>query len=112
MKCTPFGKCGATASTTACLTDPILALNLKDAGITSIIWATGYAVDYSWLKLDALDAKGRPVHERGVSKVPGLFFVGLPWLSRRASSFIWGCWHDADYLAGHIAEQEAFRRTL
>lgn len=89
------------------MTDPILALDLKEAGITSIVWATGYAVDYGWLKLDALDEKGRPVHERGVSKVPGLFFVGLPWLSRRASSFIWGCWHDADYLAGYIAEHRS-----
>jgi len=96
----------------ACLTDPVLALNLKEAGITSIIWATGYAVDYGWLKLDALDEKGRPVHKRGVSKVPGLFFVGLPWLSRRASSFIWGCWHDADYLAGYIAEHRSAEKTV
>ncbi|MCB1444781.1 MAG: NAD(P)-binding domain-containing protein [Rhizobiaceae bacterium] len=88
----------------ACLADPVLAVNLTEAGITTIIWATGYTVDYGWLKLDVLDEKGRPVHERGVSKVPGFFFVGLPWLSRRASSFIWGCWHDADYLAGYIAE--------
>jgi putative flavoprotein involved in K+ transport len=95
----------------ASITDPILTLDLKEAGITSIIWATGYAVDYGWLKLDALDEKGRPVHERGVSKVPGLFFVGLPWLSRRASSFIWGCWHDADYLAGYIAEHRSEQRT-
>jgi putative flavoprotein involved in K+ transport len=87
-----------------CVTHPILALDLKAAGITTIIWATGYAQDFGWAKLDAFDEKGRPVHERGVSKVPGLYFVGLPWLSRRASSFIWGCWHDADYLAGYIAE--------
>ncbi|OCP14924.1 flavin-containing monooxygenase [Ensifer sp. LC163] len=90
-----------------CMTDPILSLNLKGAGITSIIWATGYTVDYSWARLDAFDEKGRPVHERGVSRVPGLFFVGLPWLSRRASSFIWGVWHDADYLAGYIAENRS-----
>ena len=88
-----------------CVTDPILSLDLKKAGITSIIWATGYAQDFSWLKADALDEKGRPVHERGVSKVPGLYFLGLPWLSRRASSFIWGVWHDADYVAGKIAER-------
>ena len=88
----------------ACVTDPVLALDLKQAGITAIIWATGYATDFGWAKLDAFDEKGRPVHERGVSNVPGLYFVGLPWLSRRASSFIWGCWHDADYLAGYIAE--------
>jgi putative flavoprotein involved in K+ transport len=88
-----------------CVSDPILRLNLKEAGITAIIWATGYAVDYGFMKIDAFDEKGRPIHERGVSKVPGLFFLGLPWLSRRASSFIWGVWHDADYLAGYIAEK-------
>jgi putative flavoprotein involved in K+ transport len=86
-----------------CVTNPTLSLDLKAAGITAIIWATGYSQDFSWIKLDTFDEKGRPVHERGVSNVPGLYFIGLPWLSRRASSFIWGCWHDADYLAGHIA---------
>jgi len=86
-----------------CVTDPILQLNLDDAGITSIIWATGYGYDFGWLKVDTFDESGRPVHERGVSEVPGLYFLGLPWLSRRASSFIWGVWHDAEYLATHIA---------
>lgn len=87
----------------ACVRDPILALDLKEAGIASIIWATGYALDFGWMKLDAFDERGRPVHQRGVANVPGLYFLGLPWLSRRASPFIWGVWHDADYLAGHIA---------
>ena len=89
----------------ACVTDPLLTLDLREASVTTILWATGYAVDYGWMKIDAFDEKGRPVHERGVSKVPGLYFLGLPWLSRRASSFIWGVWHDADHLAGHIARQ-------
>jgi putative flavoprotein involved in K+ transport len=86
-----------------CLHDPILQLDLKAAGITSIVWATGYALDFGWLKVDAFDEKGRPVHQRGVARVPGLYFLGLPWLSRRASAFIWGVWTDAEYLAGHIA---------
>jgi putative flavoprotein involved in K+ transport len=86
-----------------CVTHPILQLNLAAAGITSVIWATGYALDFQWLKLDAFDDEGRPAHQRGVSKVPGLYFLGLSWLSRRASAFIWGVWHDAEYLAGHIA---------
>ncbi len=86
-----------------CVTDPILKLNLAEAGITAIVWATGFAVDFGWLKADTFDARGIPLHERGVSKVPGLYFLGLPWLSRRASPFIWGVWHDAEYLAGHIA---------
>jgi putative flavoprotein involved in K+ transport len=92
----------------ACVTDPILELDLKAAGITSIIWATGYATDYSWLHLDAFDAASKPLHSRGVSTVPGLYFVGLPWLSRRGSSFIWGVWHDARFIADQIAIQRNY----
>jgi putative flavoprotein involved in K+ transport len=91
----------------ACLTDPVLQLNLAGAGVTSIVWATGYAQDFGWLKIDAFDAKRRPIHERGVSKTPGLYFLGLPWLSRRSSAFIWGVWRDADYLADHIAARNS-----
>jgi putative flavoprotein involved in K+ transport len=86
-----------------CVTTPLLQLNLAAAGIRTIIWATGYALDFEWLKVAAFDEKGRPVHQCGVSAVPGLYFLGLAWLSRRASPFIWGVWHDAEYLAGHIA---------
>lgn len=86
-----------------CVTDPLLQLNLAEAGVSSIIWATGYALDFGWVKLDAFDEAGNPSHQRGVSSVPGFYFLGLAWLSRRASPFIWGVWHDADYLAGHIA---------
>lgn len=88
----------------ACVTNPILSLDLAQAGITSIIWATGYALDYGWLQVPgALDAAGRPVHDKGIGAVPGLYFLGLPWLTRRASPFIWGVWHDAAHLAAHIA---------
>jgi putative flavoprotein involved in K+ transport len=93
----------ALAPLPACVTEPILALNVRDAGISSIIWATGYALDFSWIKLDAFDDQGRPRHARGVSVVPGLYFLGLSWLSRRASAFIWGVWHDAATIAEHIA---------
>ena len=86
-----------------CVTDPLRELHLVHAGVTSIIWATGFAVDFSWVHADTFDATGRPRHERGVSPVPGLYFLGLPWLSRRASPFIWGVWHDAAFVAGHIA---------
>ena len=91
----------------ACATDPLLALNLKEAGVTSIIWATGYELDFSWIKLDVFNDKGQPLHERGVSVLPGLYFLGLAWLSCRASAFIWGVWHDAAYLAEHIAARRA-----
>lgn len=87
----------------ACATNPVLALDLAASGITSIVWATGYGLDFGWVKMDVFDEKGRPIHQRGVSAIPGLYFLGLAWLSRRASPFIWGVWHDADYLASQIA---------
>ena len=91
-----------------CVTNPILELDLAKEGITSIIWATGYALDYGWLKVDAFDETGKPKHQRGVSPEPGIYFLGLPWLSRRGSSFIWGVWHDAKYLADQIGIQRNY----
>ena len=91
-----------------CVTDPVLELGLARAGVTSIVWATGYAVDFSWLRVNAFDEHGKPKHQRGVSSEPGVYFLGLPWLSRRGSSFIWGVWHDARYLADHIQMQRGY----
>jgi putative flavoprotein involved in K+ transport len=92
----------------ACLTHPILEMDLAEAGVNAIVWATGFALDYSWLQVDAFDEKGRPKHQRGVSAEPGIYFLGLPWLSRRGSSFIWGVWRDAKYLADQIAIQRGY----
>lgn len=90
------------------MTTPRLSLDLADTGVTSIVWATGFATDYSWLDVDVFDENGRPSHRRGVSSEPGIYFLGLPWLSRRGSSFIWGVWHDADYVVGHIVTQRGY----
>ena len=91
-----------------CLTNPIRGLDLAKSGITSVIWATGFASDYSWLQVDAFDDKGKPKHQRGVSSEPGIYFLGLPWQSRRGSSFIWGVWHDAKHIADRIATQRKY----
>lgn len=91
-----------------CVTHPILSLDLARAGITSIVWATGYALDFGWLRVDAFGPDGKPSHSRGVSAEPGVYFIGLPWLSRRGSSFIWGVWHDAKFVADHIAIQRSY----
>ncbi|WP_422421676.1 flavin-containing monooxygenase [Pseudomonas sp. GZD-222] len=91
-----------------CLSNPVLELDLAKAGITTIIWATGYSVDYDWLQVDAFKADGKPQHQRGVSSEPGIYFVGLPWLARRGSAFIWGVWHDARHIAEHIIKQRAY----
>jgi len=87
----------------ACVTAPILALDLRAEGITTVIWATGFKLDFSWIALDIFREDGRPRHKDGVTEVPGLYFVGLPWLSCRGSAFIWGAWKDAQRLAGIIA---------
>ena len=92
----------------ASLTDPTLTLDLAAAGITTILWATGYSFDFGWLQLDAFDAAGRPRHQRGVSVEPGLYFLGLPWQARRGSAFIWGVWHDAKNVADHIAKLRVY----
>ncbi|WP_087724383.1 flavin-containing monooxygenase [Pandoraea sp. PE-S2T-3] len=92
----------------ACLTNPLRDLDLAQANVTSIIWATGYAVDFRWLQVDAFGENGKPKHQRGVSQEPGVYFLGLPWLSRRGSSFIWGVWHDARHIADHIATQRKY----
>ena len=99
---------GLTKSFDECMTHPVLELDLAKAGVTSIIWATGYAVDFSWLKVNAFDEEGKPKHQRGVSKEPGVYFLGLPWLSRRGSAFIWGVWHDARHIADHIVTQRKY----
>ena len=91
-----------------CLTHPLRELDLGAAGVTSIVWATGYVSDYGWLQVDAFDENGRPKHSRGVSTEPGVYFLGLPWQSRRGSSFIWGVWHDSKYLADQIAIQRGY----
>jgi len=91
-----------------CVTDPLRELNLKDAGVTTVIWATGFTNDFGWLQVDAFDDQGRPRHQRGVSAERGVYFLGLPWLSQRGSSFIWGVWHDAKHIADHIEIQRGY----
>jgi putative flavoprotein involved in K+ transport len=85
-----------------CVTTPITSLDLAAAGITSIIWSTGFALDFGWVHADTFDSAGTPIHQRGVSNVPGLYFLGLSFLSRRASAFIFGAAQDAAYLADQI----------
>ncbi len=92
-----------------CVREPLMELDLKATGVNSIIWATGYRLDFSWLPANALDEKGQPKHQRGVSAEPGIYFLGMPWLTRRGSSFIWGVWHDAKFVADHIATRRKYR---
>lgn len=78
-------------------------VDLRSAGIGSVIWATGFKADFSWIRLPVFDDDGRPVHERGVSPISGLYFLGFPWLHSRKSGLIAGIEEDA----GHVAESIA-----
>ena len=84
---------------------PLRRLNLLDAKISTVIWSTGFTGDFSWLHLPVLDPGGKPMHRRGVSPVPGLYFLGFPWLNSRKSGIIYGVGEDAHYIADAIAEQ-------
>lgn len=82
---------------------PPLGLDLADRKIKTIIWATGFRPDYSWLDVPVLDAKGRVRHDGGVAESPGLYLMGLPFLRRRKSSLIDGAAPDAQDLSAHLA---------
>lgn len=85
----------------------VLALDAELAGITTIIWAIGFRPDYRWIELPAFDGRGHPKYERGVSPVPGLYFLGLPWLNTWGSGRFLGIADDARYLAEVIAGRES-----
>ncbi|WP_125611691.1 flavin-containing monooxygenase [Specibacter cremeus] len=78
-------------------------LDLEAAGVTSIIWATGFRLDFGWLDVPVLDAWGYPRHDRGVVEHPGLYAVGLPWLSTQASALLSGVGRDAAHVVEHLA---------
>ncbi len=82
-------------------------LDFEAAGITSVIWATGYGFDFSLVGLPVFDGDGYPVQRRGVTAYPGLYFLGLPWLHKMKSGLLLGVGDDAAYLADHIAQRSA-----
>lgn len=81
---------------------PLLRLDLEAAGITTVLWATGFAYDFSWLGVPVLDDNGIPIHERGVTAFAGLYFLGLRRLHKPKSSFLFGVGEDAAFLAAHL----------
>ena len=81
---------------------PSLTLSLEKAGIETVIWATGFRPDYSWLNVPVLDRKGYLQHDGGVIESPGLYVLGLPLMRRRKSSFIFGIKDDARDICEHL----------
>lgn len=87
---------------------PILELDLAAAGIATIIWANGFCFEFDWVDLPVFRSctaswSRVPCHKRGVTSVPGVYFLGLPWLHKWKSAFLFGVGEDAEYLARRIA---------
>jgi putative flavoprotein involved in K+ transport len=81
---------------------PPLLLNFEQEDIRTVMWATGFSPDYSWLELPILDRKGKIKHDGGVAEWPGLYVIGMTFLRRRKSSFIHGAEDDARELCDHL----------
>ena len=84
---------------------PLRQLNLRDADVSTVIWATGFTGDFSWLHLPVFDDQNKPVHTRGVSPERGLYFVGFPWLNSRKSGVLYGIAEDTEFIATAIEKQ-------
>ncbi|MFC4499514.1 MULTISPECIES: MSMEG_0569 family flavin-dependent oxidoreductase [Streptomyces] len=82
-------------------------LDLETSGITSVVWSTGFTRDHRWVETPAFDGRGYPMHWRGVTSTPGLYFLGLPWQYSWGSGRFEAVGRDAEFLADHI---EASRR--
>ena len=78
------------------------SLNMTTEGITSILWCTGFKPDYSWLKIDCLDERGRPIHKRGITSQSGVYFLGLNWLNTWGSGRFLSVADDAEFLVDNI----------
>ena len=91
--------------------DPILELDLVATGIAVVTWATGYRPDFGWVRVPVLDDLGYPIHDRGVTRWPGLYFLGLDWLYKMKSGTFLGIGEDAEYLATAIAQRSLSTTT-
>jgi putative flavoprotein involved in K+ transport len=81
-------------------------LDINAARITCVIWATGYEFDFGWVKLPIFDSRGAPTQYRGATASLGLYFLGLPWMHKSKSSFLYGVGEDAAYIASRIADEQ------
>ena len=85
--------------------------NCQAEEISAVVWSTGFITDYRWLDVPVFNGQGYPNHARGVAAVPGIYFLGLPWLHTWGSGRFAGLAEDARYLAGQIVARQAARKT-
>jgi putative flavoprotein involved in K+ transport len=83
--------------------EPIQTLDLLSTDIRTIVWATGYKLNFAWVQIPVFDKTGYPIHQRGVTSFPGLYFLGLHWLYKQKSALIYGIGEDAAFISEAIA---------
>jgi putative flavoprotein involved in K+ transport len=97
---------GMTVSKRTSRTEQIEFLDLRAAGISAVVWGTGYRYNFGWVRVPVFDQTGFPLHQRGVTAAPGMYFLGLPWLYKRKSGLLFGVGEDAAFLAATIATRQ------
>jgi putative flavoprotein involved in K+ transport len=90
--------------------NPVRALDIASSGISTIIWANGFRYDHGWIDVPVFGECGEqshrvPNHTRGITSVPGVYFLGLPWLHKWKSAFLFGVGEDAEHIVTHIARR-------
>lgn len=93
-------------------TEEITELALANTGITSVVWCIGFGHDFSWIKFPVLGERGFPIHKRGITDIPGLYFLGLTWQNTWGSARFSGVGKDAEYLLQNMLEQQYERKTI
>lgn len=86
-------------------TEEVTELDLRAAGVGSVVWCLGFKPNFRWIEADILDAAGYPRHVRGVGTLPGLYFLGLPWQHTWGSARFSGVARDAEHVVEHVAER-------
>jgi putative flavoprotein involved in K+ transport len=87
------------------------SLELQGSDVTSVVWCVGFRTDFSWIDEAIFDGRGYPGHDRGVTQVPGLYFLGLPWQYTWGSGRFSGIARDADHVATHIMQLMSEQET-
>ena len=87
------------------------SLDLRAIGVSTVIWATGFRGDFSWLRVPVLDERGLPRQRDGVTPAAGLYVLGLPWMTHRSSGNLWGVRRDAAAIAARILDRGEERRA-
>jgi putative flavoprotein involved in K+ transport len=84
-----------------------VSFDLNAAGVTTVIWCTGYRYEFDWVRLPIFDEQYQPVQNRGVTSCPGAYFVGLHWMHKYTSGTLFGVGEDAAYIAQHITSRSS-----